>query len=85
MAKLYYEIAEVDTKTGEEWTIWEGFDYDEALKAKENAISDFEHYHTAREKEHRIIECRAWELDCESEEEIDLTDILSYCSGYDDF
>lgn len=83
----YYVIEEIDTKTTDGWTIWEGFDYEEALKAKENAISDFERYHTPKEKEHRVLDFQVYDLpdDIDTSDKMAISDACLECGGWDNF
>lgn len=81
----YYQIVEIDNQTMEGWNVWEGFDYNEALKAKEKALSDFDHYHTPREKSHRVLEFRLYEIpdDTDIEDEMELAEAT--LGDYDNF
>lgn len=80
----FYQIVEVDTQTCEGWDIWEGFDFDEALKAKEKAISDFEYYHTPREKKVRVLEFRLYDIPDDTDID-DKMELAAVALDYDQF
>ena len=80
----YYQIVEIDTETLECWDIWEGFDFDEALKAKEKAFSDFLYYHTPREAKRRELEFRVYNIPDDTDID-DPMELAAVALDYDQF
>lgn len=86
----FYEICDVDVKNngeyGDELLIWEGFNLEEALSKKAEALNDFDRK-SNRDKQHSTIECRVYELpnDTDIEDEDELINAICDCGGYNEF
>lgn len=81
----YYEIVDVK-KDGEEFTEWKGFDLEEALIEKEDALINWERSSDYNRKR-STIECRVYDLpeDTDINDEDAVFDAVSDCIGYDNF
>lgn len=85
----YYQIVEVDTQTNEEWEMWHGTHCIDAVLTNEKEIAkiNFDKYHTSKEKSHRTLEFRVYEIpdDTDLTDKMEIAEALCECGGYDDF
>lgn len=81
----YYEI--VTIRGLDEDTEWKGFDLEEALKQKADALVYFERRFTASEKKKNSVDFRVYDLpdDIDINDEDAVFDAVSDCIGYDNF
>lgn len=81
--KLYNVVTA--TKTGDEWTEYDGFDRAKAVEVLEEAQWKFEKYSTAKEKENQYVECRVYDIpdDIDINDENEITNAICDCTGYD--
>ena len=79
-----YEVVTA-TKTGDEWTEYEGFDRAKALEALEEAKWNFEKYSTAKEKENEYVECKVYDIpdDIDINDKNEIINAICDCTGYD--
>ncbi len=84
----FYQIITISMKNnepGDEFTVWEGFDYEEALKQKEkaeqafNTLSDYD-------KKHQVLEARVYDLELTENPDADeINDAIIDSLGYNEF
>lgn len=81
----FYEVVTARKDGYDEWTEYEGFDREKALKALEDAKWAFEKYSTTKEKENQYVECRVYELpdDIDINDKDEITNAICECTGYD--
>ena len=81
----FYEVVTARKDGYDEWTEYEGFDREKALKALEDAKWAFETYSTAKEKKNQYVECRVYELpdDIDINDKDEIINAICECTGYD--
>ena len=84
----FYQIVTIDLKNNEpvdEFTEWEGFDYEEALRQKEKAEQAFSSL-SAYDKKHKSLESRVYDLELtENPDSDEINDAIIDSIGYNSF